>query len=224
MQPGEYAMTNGAINTYSAVGKCSCGTPSCQGPFPAPTPDILLGTSTPAMKVEPEPNVISEIDGWQMTPADEMIIPWMYNTCSILSHYCEKNGWRQYLSPDDMINAKACPVCHELIPDSVLAVWHLWNADEITKYSEQIREWNSSDENKYTEDPLIYMDSKPLGSNHLFEDPEGNLYMANGELYDQDEMSKWNGSEPQVLLFAHDETVLSGSDDERSVEATSIVV
>ena len=146
-----------------------------------------------------------------MTPADELLIPYMYNTCSILSHYCVANGWRQFLGPDDMINTQTCPSCHEDIPEGVLAVWHLFNADEISKYSQQIQGWKESNTTAIIEDPYIYKDSSPIMDIDLDEPQQ--IYLANGNIYEE-EMQEWNGS--TVVLFSHDEKIIQLGDESES--------
>jgi hypothetical protein len=149
------------------------------------------------------------------------LIPWLYNTCSLLSHYCPKTGWRQYVSGEIVVNNPVCEECHERIPDSVLAVWHLYNADEKAKYDKQAIEVEKTSL-LYVEDfPTIWPDSKPLGDFNLFEDTDGHVYGANGELLNE-EISEWNGSD-DVLLFSHNESVLGASEDAATkMDATGV--
>jgi hypothetical protein len=203
------------------VGGCSCGDAACKGPF-AVVPKPFLGAG-PLVLVQPEPEIVSEIDGWQMETANPQAIPWMYNTCSLLSHYCPKTGWRQYMVPDEILNTGCCAECHEDIPDSVLAVWHLYNADEKLKYDKQNAEVAKKNENMYCEAATtLWPDSKPIGEFSLFEDL-GNIYGANGELLN-DEIGEWNGTEPEGnLLYGHDESLLDSDEEDAisKVEATS---
>jgi hypothetical protein len=170
-----------------------------------------------------EPVVITEIDEWQMEEPDSMLIPWMYNTCSVLSHYCPKTGWRQYTTPDEILNTGCCGACHLNIPDSVLAVWHLYNADEKAKYDKQLADVVKTKASMYVEDTMLWPDSRPIDELRLFEDDDGHIYGANGELLNE-ETDEWNGTD-DVILFSHDDHVLHFGEEEvysSSMEATYV--
>ena len=104
-----------------------------------------------------------------------------------------------------MINTKTCPSCFEDIPEGVLAVWHLWNADEINKHGAEIQKWeaNRKATDESVEDPFIYKDSSPLPEFDMLDEPPV-VYLANGDVYETDEMGEWNGTE-NVLLFSCDD-------------------
>jgi hypothetical protein len=192
-----------AVMIYSGISACSCGDVNCNINTPVPTPTLYTG---PEQLIQKEPTIISEIDGWQMEKADPMLIPWAYNTCSLLSHYCPKTGWRQYMVPDEVLNTGCCSECHLDIPDSVLAVWHLYNADEKSKYDKKLAEASKGDESLYEEPTGIWPDSRPIAELTLFADPEGNIYGPNGDLLNE-EVGEWNGDD-NVTLYSHDESLL----------------
>jgi hypothetical protein len=190
-------MTANASGYIKAVAQkfstCPCG---C-GSFlhcPAGGAIAKLYTGEPEFDVRPEPEVIAEFDGWRMDNADSMLIPWLYNTCSVLSHQCPSTKWRQWMCPDDAMNLKSCPECGTEIPDSVLTVWHLYNADDLAKYNKQLHDTKL---NVYPLeedwDNTVYEDSSPLLTPQL-DGPF--LYDLKGELLnlEEEEMGKWNGT------------------------------
>jgi hypothetical protein len=162
----------------------------------------VLFTGEPEFDVRPEPVVIAEIDGWRMDDANSMLIPWLYNTCAVLSHKCPKTKWRQWMAVDDTMYHKICPCCGEDIPESVLTVWHLYNADDIAKYNKQLHD-TQLNEYPLEEDweGSIYEDSSPLTA-PLLDGPY--LYDLKGELLElSDEVSEWNGTDPEGNVWLY---------------------
>jgi hypothetical protein len=161
----------------------------------------VLFTGEHEFDVRPEPVVITEIDGWRMDSADSMLIPWLYNTCAILSHQCPKTKWRQWTGVDETMNQKICNSCGEDIPESILTVWHLYNADDIAKYNKEL---NTHKLNIYPldEDPSpLYADSSPL-TIPVLDGPY--LYNLKGELLElSDEVSEWNGTDPEGNVWLY---------------------
>ena len=196
-------------------GNCNCATCiQAKNPINLLSPIIPNTAPLPSITVEDEPDIIAEIEGWRMDTADSMLIPWLYNTCSVLSHFCPKTGWRQFLSPDDVLDAKACTTCGTLIPDSVLTVWHLWNADEILKYSKKIQKYNKPDKVEELT-PMIWETSGPILIEDLFDDGPF-IYSPSGELLNDEETVKWPGNS-HVVLFDHDDKMLDLGDDKELV-------
>lgn len=161
-------------------------------PTSTPMLSAALYTGEPVFDVRPDPDVITEIDGWRMEAASSMFIPWLYNTCSVLSHQCPQTKWRQWMALDDTMDHKGCPCCGEDIPESVLTVWHLYNADDIAKCNKQLNDRKPQEYPYDEEQKRLYEDSSPLWPPEL-----GGpwIYNLKGELLNPtDEVTKWNGT------------------------------
>lgn len=179
---------------------------------------VLFGAKQ--RNIMPEPEVIVEIDGWRMEEPDPDIIPWLFSSCTQLSHFCPNTKWRQWVSPDVVIDAKACTLCGNKIPDSILAVWHLYNADEITKSLAIINSMETETKAKEKAEvfyPKIWKDSRPIEGVDISHDP-GDLYLANGDIHNEEK--EWNGS-VYASLYSHDGTILELGDDLNKTKATT---